>query len=159
MDITNNKYVLYFPGHTSAVRSIAISPINDNFLSSGEENQVRLWDLRKQKHLTILDVESSPSFIDYHPSGTTFAFTCGTGVVKVKDIRNIHKNLNIFYMEDKQDEWTDLKFAEDGSSFVITTRGTMFHTYDSISGRHLGRFFGKINTPIHCNSEAIEKKF
>lgn len=60
-----NKYISYFRGHTARsvcpraretnmrpkpdygrVRSLQMCPINDSFISSGEDGTVRLWDLR-----------------------------------------------------------------------------------------------------------------
>lgn len=59
-----NKYISYFRGHTARsvdspgkagtrpgadgcrVRSLQMCPINDTFISAGEDGTVRLWDLR-----------------------------------------------------------------------------------------------------------------
>ena len=42
----DNKYLSYFKGHTARVRSVHMSPVDDTFVSAGDDATVRLWDLR-----------------------------------------------------------------------------------------------------------------
>lgn len=42
----DNSFVRYFKGHEKAVNSIEVSPLNDWFLSSSEDNTVKIWDIR-----------------------------------------------------------------------------------------------------------------
>jgi len=43
----DNSYLRYFKGHRDKVTSIAMSPLDDTFLSASLDNTVRLWDLRR----------------------------------------------------------------------------------------------------------------
>mmetsp|Transcript_23412 Transcript_23412/g.51989 ORF Transcript_23412/g.51989 Transcript_23412/m.51989 type:complete len:275 (-) Transcript_23412:1003-1827(-) len=41
----DNKYLRYFKGHTDAVTSLAMNPIDDTFITASEDKTVRLWSL------------------------------------------------------------------------------------------------------------------
>ena len=45
LSLYDNQYLRYFEGHQAPVRNLAMSPINDNFLTSSEDRSVLLWDL------------------------------------------------------------------------------------------------------------------
>ena len=46
LSIYDNKYLRYYKGHTKRVTNLKMSPQDDTFLSSSEDETVRLWDLR-----------------------------------------------------------------------------------------------------------------
>lgn len=43
--LEDNKYIRYFSGHRKQVTSLNISPSNNFFISSSNDNTVRLWDI------------------------------------------------------------------------------------------------------------------
>lgn len=72
----DNKYLSYFRGHTGRVRSLAMSPIDDTFLSAGEDGTVRLWDLRSPNGKGLLNDVGGSTIAAFDNTGSVFAVAC-----------------------------------------------------------------------------------
>ncbi|KAH9989024.1 WD40-repeat-containing domain protein [Russula vinacea] len=68
----DNKYLMYFRGHSQRVISLEMSPVDDGFMSGSMDKTVRLWDLRTPQcrgHLSL----PAPSLVAYDATGVVFA--------------------------------------------------------------------------------------
>ena len=52
--VYDNRYLRYFKGHTMEVTSLAMNPVNDQFISASYDNTVHLWDISSPNPIGIL---------------------------------------------------------------------------------------------------------
>src|SRR5262249_3946825 len=76
------------PGHESAVLSLAISPDGKVAATGGQDNTVRLWDIRSAKpvHRIALEEPRAVPAVALTPNGKTLAHSSGPSNLKVWDL-------------------------------------------------------------------------
>ncbi|MBN3303367.1 MEP50 protein, partial [Amia calva] len=84
--------VSFPPAHSSPISCVSCSPTEEAlFLSSGQDGRLLLWDRRKPKPASRLDIGSSPSCptsIAWHPQkSSVFAYGDDTGRVVVRELQ------------------------------------------------------------------------
>ncbi|KLT45658.1 WD40 repeat-like protein [Cutaneotrichosporon oleaginosum] len=72
----DNKYLAYFQGHTATVRSLHMNPVDDTFVSAGDDGTVRLWDLRMQACKGLVNDIGGSTIAAFDSSGCVFAVAC-----------------------------------------------------------------------------------
>jgi COMPASS component SWD2 len=146
LSLPDNKYIRYFPGHTKKVVTLCMSPIDDTFLSGSLDKTVRLWDLRVQGCQGLMHLNGRP-VANFDPDGLIFAVGINSESVKLYDLRSFDKGpFNTFKLpQDKDCDWTGLKFSPDGKLIMLFTNGPLIHLVDAFSGQPLFTLSGHEN--------------
>lgn len=143
LSLHDNKYLRYFPGHTKKVISLCISPIEDSFLSGSLDKTLRLWDLRSPNCQGVMHLTGRP-IASYDPEGLIFAAGVNSESIKLYDLRSFDKGPFVTFKlnQEKECEWTGLKFSKDGKTILISTDGAIIRLIDAFHGTPLQTFTG-----------------
>lgn len=146
LSLHDNKFIRYFTGHTKRVISLEMSPADDQFISGGLDNSVRLWDLRSPTCIGVMQVQGKP-VCAFDPEGLVFSVGVQSEQVKLYDLRSFDKGPFVTFKlpQEKQCEWTGLKFSPHGKSILLTTNGNVMRLIDAFSGNPLQTFAGHLN--------------
>ncbi|XP_067134352.1 WD repeat-containing protein 82 [Centruroides vittatus] len=146
LSLHDNKYIRYFPGHTKKVVTLCMSPVDDTFLSGSLDKTMRLWDLRSPNCQGLMHLTGRP-VANFDPEGLIFAVGVNSEAIKLYDLRSFDKGpFNTFRLpQDKDCDWTGLKFGPDGKTILIYTNGQILHLIDAFHGTPLQTFMGHIN--------------
>jgi WD40 repeat protein len=80
------KFHLALKGHTGAILSTAFSSNQTYLLSGGDDQTLRLWDVKKARLLHTITTKDSPTAIAFHPSKPlTYAAVVGEDEVTIFD--------------------------------------------------------------------------
>lgn len=147
LSLHDNKYLRYFPGHTKKVTSLCMSPVDDTFISASLDKSIRVWDLRSPNCMGFLGLVGSRPVVNFDPEGLIFAVGYSSQMIKLYDLKSYDKGpFNTFKLpQDKDCDWTGLKFSPDGKTILISTNGNVIHLIDSYQGTPLQTFTGHIN--------------
>lgn len=158
LNVNSNKYCHYFTGHAKRVISMSVSPSNNTFLSTSLDKTLRIWDLRMQDCQDVVHISGRP-VAAYDPDGIVFAvaINSGSGCIKLYDTRMFGKGpFTAFKISDEKDcEWTTLKFSNDGKTILICTDGLTTLLIDAFFGTHLRTLTGKKKRFL-CDSDFVE---
>ncbi|KAK8772350.1 WD repeat domain 82 [Amblyomma americanum] len=146
LSLHDNKYIRYFPGHTKKVVTLCTSPVDDLFLSGSLDKSLRLWDLRSPNCQGVMHLTGRPVG-NFDPEGLIFAVGLNSELVKLYDLRTFDKGpFNTFKLpQDRDCDWTGLKFSPDGKSILISTNGALIHLIDAFQGTPQQTFTGHTN--------------
>lgn len=143
LSLHDNKYLRYFPGHTKKVISLCISPVEDTFLSGSLDKTLRLWDLRSPNCQGVMHLSGRP-IAAYDPEGLIFAAGVNSESIKLYDLRSFDKGPFVTFKlnQEKECDWTGLKFSRDGKTILISTNGSIIRLVDAFHGTPLQTFTG-----------------
>ncbi|XP_071512077.1 WD repeat-containing protein 82-like [Diadema setosum] len=146
LSLHDNKYLRYFPGHTKKVVSLSMSPIDDSFLSGSLDKTIRLWDLRSPSCQGLMHLQGRP-VASFDPEGLIFACGINSEMIKLYDLRSFDKGpfTTFKLLQDRDCDWTSLKFSSDGRKILITTNGPVIRLIDAFTGQALQTFMGHLN--------------
>ncbi|XP_071960836.1 WD repeat-containing protein 82-like [Antedon mediterranea] len=146
LSLHDNKFIRYFPGHTRKVVSLSMSPIDDSFLSSSFDKTIRLWDLRSPNCQGMMQLQGRP-VAAFDPEGLIFACGINSEMIKLYDLRSFDKGpFTTFRLQQDRDcDWTGLKFSSDGKMILISTNGPVIRLIDAFSGHALQSYMGHMN--------------
>lgn len=141
LSLPDNKYIRYFTGHQKSVVTLCMSPIDETFLSGSLDKTIRLWDLKSTSCSGIMQTQGRP-VANFDPEGLIFAVGINSEYVKLYDLRSFDKGpFNAFKLPQNKDvNWTGLKFSPDGKQICITTDANSLLTLDSFIGTPLNTF-------------------
>lgn len=147
----DNRYLRHFRGHDDSVKSLAMSPIDDHFLSSSVDGTVCMWSLNTPSPVAKLSLPPKSEFsrVAYDSSGVVFGVVAkstqtGQHSVKLYDARNYEKGpfINIAPTEEVVQNsltkshpdmepshvhrvlasaWHDFCFSPDGAKVLVNT--------------------------------------
>src|SRR5271156_6318332 len=151
LSLHDNHYVRYFKGHKAQVVSLEISPTDEQFLSAGLDDTVRLWSMNSSTCQGCLNVPS-PSLAAFDPTGIIFAVVSHSlSTLMLYDLRNYDKEpFSIFPLSDdaylqnlsyppRMPEFSKLEFSNDGKSILVGTTGGVHYILDAFQGAMKGR--------------------
>ncbi|WFD27881.1 hypothetical protein MNAN1_002889 [Malassezia nana] len=152
----DNRYLQYFRGHKRQVVSLAMSPVDDTFLSAAVDDSVQLWDLRSPAAQGQLRVQGHP-VVAYDPSGMVFAVAINErSAVLLYDLRKFDQNpfltitiddtvaLSQVTMPPRIPVITHLSFSQTGQHILAGTSGDVHYVLDAYSGKLLYRLVGHV---------------
>jgi COMPASS component SWD2 len=87
----DNRYLRYFKGHADKVTSIAMSPIEDNFLSASSDKSVMLWNINTPTPVAKLQLPGNVQnpYVRYDGTGLVFG-------VQVQDEKTLLHSIKLF---------------------------------------------------------------
>ncbi len=122
-------------GHTDKVEALAVSPVNDCFLSGSLDGTVRLWDMRTNVCQGIIHRKGRPA-VAYDPQGLIFAISSGANQIKLFDSRSFDRGafatFEVTY--DVPFEFGSLKFSNDGHQLLLSTSCDAVFVLDAFEG-------------------------
>ncbi|CAM9697235.1 unnamed protein product, partial [Phaeothamnion confervicola] len=94
LSLYDNAFLRFYRGHTDKVVSLAMSPVDDRFLTGSADGTVRLWELSQSASVGLLRFPpgSSAPQVAYDPQGLVFVATAAVGesnLVKLYDARKV----------------------------------------------------------------------
>merc|ERR1711953_1466458 len=136
LSLHDNKFIRYFTGHTKKVISLEMSPADDTFISGSLDNSVRLWDLRSPTCSGVMNVNGKP-VCAFDPEGLLFSVGVGSELVKLYDLRQYDPGPFVTFKlpQEKQCEWTGLKFSPSGKTMLLSANGGLMRFVDAFHGQ------------------------
>jgi COMPASS component SWD2 len=152
----DNCYLNFFVGHTDKVVSLAMSPVNDTFVSASDDGSVRLWDLKAGLCTGVLKRRGSPRAA-YDPQGLIFAAFFPNNLIKLFDLRQLDKGpFSTFVIpSESPTQVTHIKFSNDGSFILLATNENILYLLDAYDG-HLVCYYTTIKNE---NKSSLEPTF
>jgi len=100
-----------FDEHPSFVRSIDLAPDGSRLVSGGEDNTIRVWDLKCGQPPVVLRTSLLPWAVALSPDGTTLASAHFNGLITLWDLR---MNAEILTIDAHALKIDVLRFSPDG---------------------------------------------
>lgn len=119
-DAHTGKELIFLPGHTGRVLSIAYSPDGLTLASGSEDKTLRFWDTQTGVHkFTLTKHKESVTALAFSPDGSGLVSGSADGTVHVWDAHTgDHKSTLPTPKENIEAHITALAFSPDGSRFV-----------------------------------------
>ncbi|CAM9318624.1 unnamed protein product [Choristocarpus tenellus] len=162
LSLYDNQFLRFFQGHTDKVISIAMSPVDDHFMTGSTDRTVRLWHLTRPQCMAVLQfpVNSGAPHVAYDQQGLVFAATASLGaanIIKLYDARNygkgpfdtftlMHDTVTKFLVRKiptmqpqlaqtlARAKWMSMKFSVDGQNILVTTDSSVILMLDAYEG-------------------------
>ncbi|GMR50821.1 hypothetical protein PMAYCL1PPCAC_21016 [Pristionchus mayeri] len=156
LSLHDNKYIRYFSGHQKKVITLAMSPIDDTFISSSLDKSIRLWDLKSPNCQGLMQLQHK-AVAAFDPEGLIFAAGVNSEHIKLYDLRSYDKGpFTTFQLEQEAHcEWTSMKFSPNGKQILMCTNGEHMKLVDAFTGNILYELKGHKNVKRH----ALEASF
>jgi COMPASS component SWD2 len=141
LSVHDNRYIRYFSGHRDHVVSLAMSPLDDTFLSGALDQLVYLWDLRSNAAAGKVDVVGRPQ-VAFDPQGDVIAVASGINVVKLYDRKALDAGpFSVFPIDATTTiEFTHCKFSPSGKYILLCTTDNLILLLDAYTGNRIAEF-------------------
>eukprot|EP00172_Hildenbrandia_rubra_P000279 Plantae.Rhodophyta-Hildenbrandia_rubra.ctg11244.p1 GENE.Plantae.Rhodophyta-Hildenbrandia_rubra.ctg11244~~Plantae.Rhodophyta-Hildenbrandia_rubra.ctg11244.p1 ORF type:complete len:363 (-),score=51.91 Plantae.Rhodophyta-Hildenbrandia_rubra.ctg11244:889-1977(-) len=155
VSVRKSSYIRYYKKHKTRVAKIAVSPVDDTFISSSNDGDAYLWDSRKEVPTGRISLPKGPGAVAYDPKGLVLAVAHSDPkaqfiTIKLYDVKSF--GAGPFVEFDLQDVPADadiatLAFSPDGEHFLLTTneKKAKARIYDSFKGEKLRDLVGHSN--------------
>ncbi len=156
----DNRYLRYFRGHSDLVVSLAMSPVDDHFLSASIDHSICMWSLASLNPVAKLNLPSGTECprVAYDNSGLVFSvmaksLATGQHTLKLFDARNYEKGPFVDIapthasieqaltadstLESSQihrtlaSSWHDMSFSPDGAKILVNTASDVLLCLDA----------------------------
>ncbi|WVW80485.1 hypothetical protein I302_102468 [Kwoniella bestiolae CBS 10118] len=150
----DNKYLAYYKGHTARVRSVDMSPIDDTFITAGDDGTVRMWDLRASGCKGLVKDVGGSAIAALDSQGVVFAVACSdTQTVMMYATStmdripfNFQPLNDINFARDSipppKPIFTSISFSSNGEYLLIGTSSDVHYLLDAIDLVPLRRLVG-----------------
>ncbi|SCW00859.1 LAFE_0C13586g1_1 [Lachancea fermentati] len=149
LNLETNQYLRYFTGHGALVSEIAMSPLDDTFLSASYDESVRLWDLRSSKAQAMIP-SLVPNRIAYDPSGLVFALgnpeNYEIGLYNVKQLKS--GPFLVIKVDPSFHQWSKIEFSNDGKYILLSSSAGKNMILDAFDGSKLFELVGTRPFPL-----------
>lgn len=156
LSLHDNRYLRYFRGHRGRVTSLAMSPLDDSFISASMDKTVRVWDLRTNACQGMLRAPATPcAAFDEQGMVMGMAMEGQLGAnmelcFKLYDVRVYGKGpFDTFRLAGAQSAPTHVAFSPDGALVLMATKDGSLCLLDAFQGQQKHLF--------HCQPPEDEK--
>jgi pre-mRNA-processing factor 19 len=121
-DLRTQKNVATFQGHQGSINNVKFSENGIHLASCSMDNSVKIWDLRGPSNINTLNLDLTPTSMNYDNSGLFLAVAAGREIrifMETK-IENRKELQHAKTLDDHTDNVTSLKFGPD-SKFLVST--------------------------------------
>ena len=148
LSLPDKKYICYFPGHTDRVVALAMNPTSDMFLSGARDKTIRLWDLRSPGSQGVIRNIPGRTIAAFDPEGRIFAAGVNSESIRLFDTRQLQSGpfASFKLTQDRQCEWSNIKFSPNGKLILVSTNGTVLRLFDAFKMTPLQTFTGFQNS-------------
>eukprot|EP00190_Bangiopsis_sp_CCMP1999_P001241 CAMPEP_0198728264 /NCGR_PEP_ID=MMETSP1475-20131203/8257_1 /TAXON_ID= ORGANISM="Unidentified sp., Strain CCMP1999" /NCGR_SAMPLE_ID=MMETSP1475 /ASSEMBLY_ACC=CAM_ASM_001111 /LENGTH=324 /DNA_ID=CAMNT_0044490577 /DNA_START=6 /DNA_END=980 /DNA_ORIENTATION=- len=154
LSVHDNRYLRYFKGHRHRVCCLAMSPLDDMFISAAKDDSVRVWDVRSPKCAGLLRTKGTPR-VAFDPEGVCFgvAYTeakTRNHMIKLFDIRRFDEGPFASFTfpmaaSEPQGDVTHFKFSPDSKTILLAYQDARIALYDAFDGTKLRELGGHSN--------------
>ncbi|KAK8865601.1 hypothetical protein IAR55_000745 [Kwoniella newhampshirensis] len=150
----DNKYLAYFKGHTARVRSIDMCPVDDTFITAGDDGTVRLWDIKSNICKGLIQDVGGSAIAAFDNLGLVFAVACSDNQT-IMLYATAEADMGPFKFEPLNDVafesisqpppkpiFTSLQFSNNGDYLLVGTSSDVHYVLDSITLLPLRRLVG-----------------
>ncbi|WWC88184.1 uncharacterized protein L201_003089 [Kwoniella dendrophila CBS 6074] len=150
----DNKYLAYFKGHQARVRSVHMSPVDDTFVTAGDDGTVRLWDLRAQGCKGLVNDVGGSAIAAFDNQGIIFAVACSETQTIMMYATNTMDRIPFAYtpfndiqfgkesIPPPKPIFTSMSFSSNGEYLLIGTSSDVHYLIDAIDLIPLRRLIG-----------------
>ncbi|AGO13437.1 AaceriACL099Wp [[Ashbya] aceris (nom. inval.)] len=149
LNLETNQYLRYFQGHEALVSDLAMSPLDDTFLSASYDESVRLWDLRTSKAQAIVP-SVVPNSVAYDPSGLVFALgNPESQEIGLYNVRQLKAGpFLVVKVDPRFSQWTKMEFSNDGRYLLLASSAGRQLILDAFDGSQLFELTGTKPFPL-----------
>ena len=135
MDTTSYSYSLIMQGHSyGAVHGMAVHPFEHQFVTTGDDMTVRVWDVPSRRMLLIRDLGGKGRSCAYHPDGSQIAIGLVGGGYAVLSSDSLD---TMFTKKDREEPIHELKYSPSGQFLAVGSYDNYIDVYDV--GKQYGR--------------------
>ncbi|OCF31863.1 compass component swd2 [Kwoniella heveanensis CBS 569] len=150
----DNKYLAYFKGHTARVRSIHVSPVDDTFVTAGDDGTVRLWDLRGNSCKGLVRDVGGSVIVTVDNQGLVFAVACSdTQTIMMYATATMDRapfahcplhdiSLESISLPPPKPIFTSISFSNNGEYLLVGTSSDVHYLLDAFDLAPLRRLIG-----------------
>ncbi|KAK3537607.1 hypothetical protein QTP70_017003 [Hemibagrus guttatus] len=122
----NGEFTPIIQGHTDELWGLAVHPLKLQFLTSGHDKLVCLWDSASHQPLWTKTLEDAAQSAGFHPSGAIVAIGTQTGRwlvldTETKDLVTVHTDGN--------EQLSVMRFSPDGNFLAIGSHDNYIYIY------------------------------
>ncbi|EDX03479.1 WD repeat-containing protein 82 [Drosophila simulans] len=153
LDLNTRHCVRVFGGHAKTINRLASQPGSENvFISAGRDDQVYMWDIRAETHTHRINNLRRP-LCAFDPAGLFLATSSGTEAIQIHDVRMLREKpaQKFVYQVNAKANWTQLQFAPNGKSLLLSTDHSWCFSVSPIDGTYQQSFTGyssKVRLPL-----------
>ncbi|XP_020809228.1 WD repeat-containing protein 82 [Drosophila serrata] len=147
LDLETRHCVRLFSGHSRFAHLLLSQPgSQDVFISAGRDDQVYVWDFRSTTYTHHLKDLQRP-LCAFDPAGLVFATSTGTERIEIYDVRmlGVEPCQKFDYQFSGDAKWTQLQFAPDGKSLLLSTDQSWCFSVNAFDGKYLQSYTGYAN--------------
>ncbi|TSN57714.1 Echinoderm microtubule-associated protein-like 1 [Bagarius yarrelli] len=113
-------------GHTDELWGLDVHPSTEQFVTSGQDKQVHLWDVTSHQPLWSKTIEDPARSAGFHPSGTVLAVGTMTGRwlvldTETRDLISMHTDGNEII--------SNVKYSPDGAYIAVGSHDNFVYIY------------------------------
>nr|AAL90207.1 AT28277p [Drosophila melanogaster] len=147
LDLNTRHCVRVFGGHAKTINRLASQPGGENvFISAGRDDQVYMWDIRVKTHTHRIKNLRRP-LCAFDLEGLFLATSSGTEGIQIRDVRMMggEPSRKFVYQVNAKANWTQLQFAPNGKSLLLSTDHSWCFSVSAIDGTYQQSFTGYSN--------------
>lgn len=140
LSLHDYNYIREFRGHNDFVVSLAVSPLDDTFLSGGMDSTVRYWDLKSPNCNAVLK-KPGHHVVEYDPLGVAFACASPNNIIKLFDLRGLEKGPFVtFKLAHEPVDILSIQFSDNGNCLLLTTNTNTCFLLDAFDGHLIQKY-------------------